>query len=156
MLAHDLLFDTLGVWVAGPLDVQRTKVISAGSHALAGAAHPFLQDGAKHWHTHRGYKASAHVFPVPAHADRLPNLAAECRKTMEEKICVVTAADGVRDQYGLAPWKPVECHPQWFAAGADRLQIPLAKVPPVCPICLPTDRYPMRFRAPITWTNCRP
>ena len=37
---NSVLYDSMGLWIVGPFDIQRTRIISAAEHMFWGAAHP--------------------------------------------------------------------------------------------------------------------
>ncbi|MCP4244034.1 MAG: hypothetical protein GY772_26075, partial [bacterium] len=54
------LYDSLGLWVVGPMNLKKSTILSPRCHALAGAYHPVLMDRANP-RGNRGYKANAFV-----------------------------------------------------------------------------------------------
>ena len=37
---NNVLYDSMGVWIVGKFDIERTRVVSAAEHIFWGAAHP--------------------------------------------------------------------------------------------------------------------
>ena len=59
---NSVLYDSMGLWIVGPFDIQRTRIISAAEHMFWGAAHP--KEVTKR-QCSCGYPAGSYTHPPP-------------------------------------------------------------------------------------------
>ncbi|MCP4244986.1 MAG: hypothetical protein GY772_30975, partial [bacterium] len=112
------LYDTLGPWVVGPMNLKKSTILSPRCHALAGAYHPVLIDRAQPRGA-RGYKASQFVYNPPALVEGLdPSaLADEINAIENDTWQYDTGSQEIARTFGLEPWAPVRMHKTPALAG---------------------------------------
>ncbi|MCP4241718.1 MAG: hypothetical protein GY772_14255, partial [bacterium] len=112
------LYDSLGLWVVGPMNLKKSTLLSPRCHALAGAYHPVLMDRANP-RGNRGYKATAFVYKPPALAEGIdPSaLADEINAIENETWQYETGSQEITRALGLEPWAPVRMHKSACAGG---------------------------------------
>ncbi|MCP4244898.1 MAG: hypothetical protein GY772_30520, partial [bacterium] len=131
------LFDSMGIWAVGPIDLAATKVLNPRDHALAGAHHPWLED-TNHAYVARGYSAKQHVFPVPAYLADDSALAESTRHIRGNMVTM--PAHLVDPVHGVQAWAPVR-------ASEECCLLAFEQIPPVKPfgLFLPTPLDPRHY-----------
>ncbi|MCP4239261.1 MAG: hypothetical protein GY772_01750, partial [bacterium] len=111
------LFDSMGIWAVGPIDLSATKVLAPKTHAIAGAHHPWCED-VSHQYVNRGFSVKSHAFPVPGHLLEDPALAGSTRQIRNHMV--KTPAHLMEEVAGCKAWAAVRATEpedlQWKAA----------------------------------------
>ena len=114
--SQEPLFDTLGVWVIGPMDHDRTEVLTPKTHACAGARHPFLMDvPLKNYN--RGYGVKQHDWLLEAETLQSVSDATAFVDAELGKFERMTAGSALADSLGMRPWTDVWLANDWMASG---------------------------------------
>ncbi|MCP4239191.1 MAG: hypothetical protein GY772_01380, partial [bacterium] len=98
------LFDSMGIWAVGPIDLSATKVLTPKTHAIAGAHHPCCED-ATHQYVNRGFSVKSHAFPLPGHLHEGPALAGPTGTIRAHMV--TTPANLMEEVAGCKAWAPV-------------------------------------------------
>ncbi|MCP4240310.1 MAG: hypothetical protein GY772_07075, partial [bacterium] len=114
----ETLYDSLGLWVVGPMDVARSTILTPETLALAGAYHAILQDETPQ--SARGFPPRSHAWPVPAlcRSVDVGPLSSAITKADSEFVTRHVDDPGMEDSLGVRPWADVRLHPR-FCAGGD-------------------------------------
>ena len=115
-----LKWDTLGLWLVGPVDITKCKKLSPNDHIFWGAAHPKSLDLA--WRSYDcGYPQACHSWPPPFECPALAGfLKAKIDETREELVGVVAGDKRCEKDFGIVPWVPAEM-PKWWSDKKERL-----------------------------------
>ncbi|MCP4240518.1 MAG: hypothetical protein GY772_08135, partial [bacterium] len=107
----ETLYDSLGLWVVGPMDVARSTILTAETLALAGAYHAILLDETPQ--AARGFPPRSHAWPVPALCRRVDvgPLSSQITRADSEFVTRHADAPGMEDSLGVRPWADVRLHP---------------------------------------------
>jgi len=110
-------WDTLGIWIVGPMNIKATKLMAPAAHVLAGAFHPMMADVAER-NINRGYKRGQHQFRPPSLLDGDLSALADVVEgiTADFEEYPKNSAE-LRDVFGIAPWQPVRAHRDFCAGG---------------------------------------
>ena len=119
---HSLKWDSLGLWIVGPVDIEKCKRLCFYDHLFWGASHPKSFDIALR-NYQCGYFAESHCWPTPFQFSALAETFKKpIDKVREEVVWVNVGDQQCRADFGVAPWNPVEM-PKWFGDSKARLEV---------------------------------
>ena len=108
---NNVLYDSMGVWIVGKFDIERTRVVSAAEHIFWGAAHPREVTTKKRvcGYQDHSYK---HAPPLPQLVD-VDGLNAALSELKQTFHTYEAGDEECKAAFGVAPWSRVQM-PRWL------------------------------------------